>query len=63
MLSKGGKREYLCPDCESPDIEKGRIYGSSVAICTVCNTYWPWRDRINIKARPALEDDDDTSTT
>lgn len=48
MLSKGEQFDYLCPECNSPDISQGRMYGSSSGICENphCRTWWPWHSRI-----------------
>ena len=51
MLSKGGKREYHCPKCNSKNIKKAFTFGSQrCGECLDCNTWWPWTHRIKCKA-------------
>lgn len=47
MLSKGGKREYFCPECGSAAIQPINMHGQSSGECSNCNSWWPWRCRIN----------------
>lgn len=49
MLSKGGKREWCCPTCESPDIIKVLMVWGLVGECNDCDCYFSWRLRINRK--------------
>ena len=54
MKSKGGKREWLCPECRSVNIYKSGksawFMTSNVGVCVDCNSWWSWTKRINIKA-------------
>lgn len=49
MLSKGGKREWCCPECENPDIEKVLMIWGQAGICDKCSIYFSWRNRLNRK--------------
>lgn len=51
MRSKGGKIEYLCPECGSPSIQIVRVIGAQKSgACNVCNSWWAWRSRVKRKA-------------
>ena len=51
MLSRGKKREYLCPNCRSPDISKGLAWLTiPVWICAACCSFGLWRRRLKRKA-------------
>lgn len=49
MKSKGGKREWLCPMCESPKIQKHIKYGQNSGLCETCREWWPWTWRLKVK--------------
>lgn len=55
MLSKGGKREYFCPECRSPNIGHCFSYNQSSYWCSDCGHWGPWRTRINKKPLPVTE--------
>jgi len=45
VRSKGGKRGYLCPECNSPRITNVSVYGQSSYLCNDCQKYAPWKQR------------------
>lgn len=45
MKSKGGKIEYFCTNCGSPDIFKDKAHGQDSFSCRICHYYAPWRTR------------------
>lgn len=50
MKSRGGKKEFLCPNCHSPKITKYKgSFQKSSGTCDSCNTWWPWSLRIKEK--------------
>lgn len=56
MKSKGGKREWLCPNCNSPEIRRGKmLHDLNVGICETCNSWWyPWSRKISISVGQPL---------
>lgn len=46
MLSRGGKIEYKCPNCDDGDIVKIIQYGQISGLCHNCRSWWPWRQRV-----------------
>jgi hypothetical protein len=43
------KRIALCPNCNSPNIKRGRMYGQYSGICIDnqdCRSWWPWKERL-----------------
>jgi len=59
MKSKGGKREYYCPQCGSANIYPASARTTfhmmrDKGICAECNSFWLWSRRINLSiADPA----------
>jgi len=51
MMSPGGKVEWLCPACYSPEIERDHTAPGLLqndGICTSCYQYFHWATRIKL---------------
>ncbi len=58
-LSKNKKMKYLCTRCNSPEINKIRMYGQVSYECLKCNRWWPWDHRkiVPVEEEPMLRED------
>ena len=58
--SRGGKRVYVCPECESGDISLALHFSGRIFICNTCNFWGPWRmrksKRSNVELRGAPDE-------
>ncbi len=51
MMSKGGKKLYLCPNCGSARIYQLKAFGQNSGDCGACDTYWPWSWRLKVSMK------------
>jgi len=57
MLSPGGKILWLCPNCESPDIQIDSIASkpfNNGGICNTCNQFFKWSERFKLTKKQQL---------
>ena len=55
MLSKSGKVEWLCPNCQSSKITPLNMLGQNSGECFDCRTWWPWCSRLKISVAKRLK--------
>jgi predicted ATP-dependent serine protease len=51
MRSKGGVREYFCPECGSDKITLHMQYGQRSYSCRACHKWGPWKERQSARAK------------
>ncbi len=58
MQSKGNKKQYLCPECGSPNISEIKMFGQHSGECNEqkCRTWWPWKWRIKVDTHATIEE-------
>jgi hypothetical protein len=53
LFSEGGKVQYLCPKCGSPNVARFQFGGQKAIACTPCNAWYQWKARIKMTASDA----------
>lgn len=59
LFSKGGKVQYLCPECRSPDVARFAFAGLKVIVCTSCSAWYQWSSRIRQSVKKSKNKSDD----